>query len=578
MAETILPMLSPMHAGNRVPPLSLRGSWQSLGSADPLQVLASGLNAGESLHGTSGDIVSVPDVWAQLTVFHNALMVETHPLHQRSVSEWRGLLACFALAAYRAPGLTSEIVRLSSLSPGRWSDLVTRLPPQAPMLGGAVIDEVALVRIDERLMGIAQPLTLVAPSRSLRDHLGERPPVPWMEDGRLMDPVTRSGLSREERAVLVRFTETLCRDLESAQNGEDDPVVLLGLARDFLRDSRSGQQVAGMQFEAEPARLALPSLPVFGALRRRERAGLPGGGISDCTLQLRSGLVGGLRGIVLADPALDERLGRPSGDIRVWGHVSLRMLQERPEQLEQVRVEAQAAGFLVVRPEELFLPTLFGASGVEGEQGFELHPLGARNHLLPLSPLVLAMMDRASLARACRIAGGGAGGTTVDLQVHLADGATVTLSRHYPVEETLEPPFALSVWPDFQAPWWGLHIGYSGATPDIQFVTGGIVSLEGIGRTFAAADGFSAVAAGRALLRGNVAGLADATWLRQDRQNVRALFWLPGSAEAAVLEYRRGSAPRPAGLLLLPDPAPVTARPGLTAIIGIDFGTTNTAA
>ena len=577
MADPVLPMLPPLKPGHGVPPLPRRGAWHSLGTADPLQVLARGLDSGDSLHGTDGDIVSVPDVWAQLTVFHNALVVDTHPLHARAVAEWRGLLAAFALGPYRVPGLEAQLIRLSTLPRGRWSDVVTRLPPQAPLSAGEQLDEISLIWADGRLIGFAQALTLVAPSRSLRDDADQRPALPWIADGRISDPLAGSGLSREEREVLVHFLERLCLDLEAEERGHPDLAALLGHSRDYLQEARPRQPLLGLQFDVEPSRRTLPSLPVFNAFRRPERARLSEKSASGCELRLRPGLAGPLRGVILADPSLDERLGRPASEIRVWGHVSLRMLQERPERLEQIRAEAQSAGYLVVTPEDLFLPSLFSADGV-GDQSFEQHPVGARGHLLPLSPLLLALTDRASLARDCRIVGSGTG-TTVDLQVHFADGGAATLSRHYASEAAAEPPFALAVWPDFQAPWWGLHVGYSGATPSIQFVTGGIVSLAGISRALAAtADGFSAVAATRNLLAGDTRALSDATWLREDRQNVRTLFALPGSAEAVALQDRRGGAPRPAGLLLLPEPTPVMARPGAAATVGIDFGTTNTAA
>jgi hypothetical protein len=145
-------------------------------------------------------------------------------------------------------------------------------------------------------------------------------------------------------------------------------------------------------------------------------------------------------------------------------------------------------------------------------------------------------------------------------------------------EESSEPPFTLSVWPDFQAPWWQLHLGYSSATPDLQFVTTGLLSLEGLNQSLSAQDGFSAVAAARALLMGDPTRLSTNTWFRDDGQNASALFELPGSAEAAVLEDRRAATKRIAGLLLLPEP--VMAPGGFgggRATVGIDFGTTNTA-
>ena len=179
MSGSIRPLLPPLHKGHRVPPLPRAGTWQALGSADPLRVIGLGLNTGDRA-GPAADIVSVPDVWAQVTLFDNALTVENHPLHARAVGEWRGLLACFALAAYRVPELSCELLpvaRRPGASP--WAMLVGRLTPQCPLLGGERLTEVALVRVGTGLIGLAQPLTLLAPSRSLVDLAeDERPPVP----------------------------------------------------------------------------------------------------------------------------------------------------------------------------------------------------------------------------------------------------------------------------------------------------------------------------------------------------------------------------------------------------------------
>ena len=582
MPNSIHPLLPPLSDAHRVPPLPKAGTWHALGSADPLQVIARGLNTGPALTDAASDIVSVPDVWAQLTVFHNALETERHPLHARAVAEWRGLLACFALGAYRTGELTSEVVPVTARPGGDWAALVSRLTPQCSLLDGQRLAEVALIRVGRHLVGLGQALTLVAPSRSLTD-LSGRPPVPWMRDGRLQDPLLVAGLSPEERAVLAHFLAKLCADLEAERDRSRDVTALLGHARAYLEAARQGAAtVSTSQFEAEPAALGLPALPVFRAFRTRESVAMATGGaeavMSDCLLRLRPGLEGTkLRGAILLDMALHEKLGRPAGEVRVWDRFSLRTLHDRPELVGQIRAQAQAAGYLVIETTELFLPQLYRTDGVE--QGFEQHPPGAKDHLLPFSPLVTALLDRSELARACRVAPAGAGGTTVNLRLGLAAGGAITLAQHYPGEDASEPPFALSVWPNFRADWWCLHLGYSGATPGIQFVTAGFASLPGLQRCLAAAaDGFSAVAAARALLAGDVGALADTTWFRQDRQAVRALTMLPGAAEAAILHDRRAGAPQVAGLLLLPEPplaAPGTA--GGTAKVGIDFGTTNTA-
>ena len=301
--------------------------------------------------------------------------------------------SCFALAAYRAPELTSEVIKVTQLSPGRWADILTRLRPLCSLLNGEPLDEVSLVRVGGRLIALAQPLTLVAPSWSLVDFRSERPPVPWMKDGRLLDSLQVAGLSGEERAILVRFLSTLCIDLERAQNGRDDVTALLGFARDFLDEALLGAaKHATMQFETEPARLALPGLQVFGAMRRRERAVSAGDPISDCLLQLRPSLPRALRGVILVDLAIHQQLGRPAGELRIWKHVSLRMLQERPERLLQIRAEAQAEGYLILKIERAFSAETLPRGWRGGRPG--IRPTPARR--AKSSPAIFAIHTRAS--------------------------------------------------------------------------------------------------------------------------------------------------------------------------------------
>ena len=582
MAGTVRPMLPPLGEAHRVPPLPKAGIWHAMGSADPLQLIARGLNTGARLTETAGDIVSVPDVWAQVTVFGNALGSEGHPLHRRAVAEWRGLLGCFALAAYRVPELSAELVPLRAGTSG-WSQLAGRLTPQCSLLDGGRFAEVALVRAGRTLIALAQPLTLLAPSRSLPDLVAARPPVPWMADGRFQDPLVTADLSREERAVLLRFLDTLCADLEVERDAGRDVQTLLGLARSYRDQAGQGAGMPpGTQFDLEPVSLALPALKVFRALRTRERAGVrSGAALSDCVLALRPDIAASsqLKGIILFDPTLHEQLGRPAGEIVVWGRHSLRMLQDRPDSLDALRAEAQSAGYLVINASDLFLPKLYRTDGVDGEAAFEQHPPGARGHLLPLSPLLLAALRRTEIAQACRMSSRGAAGNTVDLRLSLADGSSVTLSRTYAGEEGGEPPLTLSTWPNFRADWWRLHLAYSGTNPEILYVASGFVSAQGLAKALSAgSDGYSAVAAARTLLGGDVSALAETTWFRQTRGSATALHALPGAAEAVVLQDQRSGTRQVAGLLLLPEPAQVAAGSGGTsARIGIDFGTTNTA-
>src|SRR5579871_1904402 len=50
---------------------------------------------------TKEKIYSVPDPWARAILFDRALFDESHPLHQVTLGEWRGLLALIAMKERR---------------------------------------------------------------------------------------------------------------------------------------------------------------------------------------------------------------------------------------------------------------------------------------------------------------------------------------------------------------------------------------------------------------------------------------------------------------------------------------------
>ncbi|WP_198374020.1 hypothetical protein [Neoroseomonas rubea] len=534
-------------------------------------MIAQGLNTPDSLsHGA--DIVSVPDVWAAITVFHDALVNERHPLHVRAVGEWRGLLVTVALAAAYVPNLTSEVFRLSELPPGPWADIVRRLRPLASLLENREIDEVAILREEKKVIAIAQPLTLLAPSRSLADHV-QLPSIPWLRDGRFQDPLKIGGIGVEDRWALVRYLDRMTQELRTHAHVHDI-AILIGLLQSFANEARpSGSEPT---FSPVHSPLQLPNLPIFSAMNSPERVALAGRAVADTLLQIRPEIGTSLKGVILVDQDLDRLMGVPAGNIRIWETITLGMLKANPGLIDTIRSEAQGKGYLILTPDELFLPTLYRVVGIGSERGFDQHPPGAREHILPLSPIVLALMSGADLATSCRLIPGG-DGPTLHLTLTLEKSRTrINLSRLYRDEASFEPPELMSVWPNFKAEWWKLHFGFTSATIDVQYTPVAVVSGDAIARRLDANDGFSAVAGARAVRDGDLRGIGDVTWLRDDRQIAQGIHQLSAAPEATVIEYRHKNDRKVAGLVMMPMAEQVSSSGAGQAIIGIDFGTTNT--
>ena len=145
MADTIRPMLPPLHEAHRVPPLPKAGTWHPMGFSRPASGHGRGLNTGPRLTEAAGDIVSIPDVWAQVTVFANALESDGHPLHRRSVPNGVDCLVASHWQRTVVPDLTSELVSVRPGSGGSaWAQLAGRLTPQCSLLDSGRITEVPL--------------------------------------------------------------------------------------------------------------------------------------------------------------------------------------------------------------------------------------------------------------------------------------------------------------------------------------------------------------------------------------------------------------------------------------------------
>ena len=93
--------LPPRHSDGRFASLGSYGAWEQVGD---LNALASALRVGTDTI-RADDIKSIPDAWAQIQVFQQALLEPpptepSHPsskLHDDVRSQWRGLLALIAL-------------------------------------------------------------------------------------------------------------------------------------------------------------------------------------------------------------------------------------------------------------------------------------------------------------------------------------------------------------------------------------------------------------------------------------------------------------------------------------------------
>lgn len=162
-----------------------------------LGALSEGIKAEAKPSGVS----SIPDVYAQPILFWNALTQEGHPQHDDVVQEWRGLLSLLALDTVKKLGLDYQLVTFSERpDEDELSKALRELKPDDIYLEGVNRPayrwtELILIRHEGVTLGALSPSTLVftaadyfKPAADGRRRLKTSFPYKDKETGRLCPP------------------------------------------------------------------------------------------------------------------------------------------------------------------------------------------------------------------------------------------------------------------------------------------------------------------------------------------------------------------------------------------------------
>jgi len=608
------------------------GAWQP--ASGSLAELAKSLHVGDDPDQAGvGAIRSVPDPWAQVRAFADAILTDhpgDHPLHRVSISQWRGLIALFALQGpyeddYRLTltpvslGVSEGDVRRDQRS--LFARVLTRLlPPIAiPQTGARTADWSTPVIVsltcdgqrDPLPLAVLNPSCLVSPGRSSGAIQLVR--IPWLARG-LSDPTALpegQALPAEHYFVLQVWLSTLRQTLNEISGGRTPSALTKAidgyradcLARISDIDSLSADfKVIDRGSIAYPG--DLPPLYDALALKKDLQSIRPPWETSDCLIDLRESLGpdAPIKGVVLFDPLIISALGKARAqDVTLWGDKRLSSVTEGSAAMRELVREVAEAGYFLATPSDFFtnrLCRLHHSANVDG------HENTARQFLLPLSPLALLLHNPRDLRSAIDIADQG-DRATVTLKLRLSSGKQHTMTRRFgssprPGEGQLDGEVdwmfgETAVWPNFRSPEWKwnyLRISYNAEGDAIR-----------------ARFGLSAAALGEMLkpiedhdLRHRtlkewgdaerctpergvpfVARVAETPWLKRarslsDSQTVEEYQSTPHGIEAVFFARAPEGAvdPVPVGCALLKADT-VEAANG-EGIVAIDFGTTNTIA
>lgn len=595
------------------------GTWTTV---DHLDKLADALFIGEK-QAERSDVKSIPDPWAQMLVFDRALFDASHPLHATVLPQWRALIATIALmpefsAAYT---LSAQPVDLEQSRNGSlFARTLLDLEPQRVLTPELSWRRPVALIIQERggagafSFGAGQPLGFLTPTALVAAGRASEsvrcPDVPWLKNG-LSDPID-AALSDRQFRILADYVSALWRKL--SERTDLEPRLRGGLAQAleaFHREASAKAAPEGRGLNPAAIDLAWPSplhAHVLGTSWQFDGSTVPPTE-ADAAVDLAGPARSLFTGAILIDPDLAETLGKRPESISVWGRHSLADAM-RPATFDMIRQEAEAEGWLVIRPEDLFTDSLIT---LDSQTLNEAHPAAFQSALLPLSPLALMLVPGQGLAEALEMSPS-PGNAVVRLRLRLRSGRAHAVRRDLPradqSKQVLQVPDDLAFWPNFQAPGWRwtfLHFTASinyfmrprfAVTAEViaSQVRGASLDMSDRARrirlwadssTLAIDDQFGFVPPGSAAQPERLSTVTGATASGQREvlverigftatdQGVAELHHLPGGADAVFFARKTANGDfTPAGMALVRFAQ--TKSSALEAKVAIDFGTTNT--
>lgn len=391
------------------------------------------------------EIKSVPDPYARIRLFGEALFDSTHSGHAQAVARWRGLLGLIALQHRYARhyDLRLSPIELNGSTPLRkvlgklYGGSATGREGRAELL------TLSAVLPGERVipLGLLTERTLIAGGRGASRVI--IPGVPWLAGG-LSDPTESESLSPDDAFILSASAKSWAEAVRPKSHQLAQLLVDFANAAVKLQDGvaslrpSENRKFAGLDGVLACLRDGFDIQPdSIGATE------------SDCVLASRT--IEGVEGIILADPAVAAALGKPATRVRLFGH---HLLSQFDDNASTIRSEAARAGWLVVTADDLLLPDL---SLIDPEVGkAAAHNGAAQSIVLPLTPLALLVhRSRDEAVHAVDVHPVGAGHrVTLSLALASGRGGKVELVREYATGKTVKPPEDLTVWPDFEADDW----------------------------------------------------------------------------------------------------------------------------
>lgn len=598
-----------------------RGEWREGGGFQQLNALGSTFFDDRELLGPEA-FLSIPDVWAQVEAYRIALTSERQKSYSRFVGEWRGLLAAIALQREYGFQITPDEYDFT-LSNAPMAKVLAAHPPRSRITGRGPWHSIGLLRLRKLsdrgsgvVVGMAVPNVIVVTAKSYRIQLAAQLDrweitLPW-----LLPASELGGMQPDERhyfadpcddrfagrigAPRFKLLEAYVAGLSANLIGNDTPLaaqIKLRLDR-FAQDAQ--RCAGGVRVRLAPKTLATlsPSVGLRSTFTIYEDDEPHR---SDFQIALRDGLAEHFSGAVLIDAGLAKQLGPRAREWKVWKTYTAADLQTDPglarRIADQIKTDCDADDALRAKP---FLPVIGDDLFTSAVVQIDGKPLVAetgnlRNFAYPLTPLVLTLLDPAALRQAISVEPAG-DRVTVKLSLQKAGGeGNIDLAREYRrgdgaagkvIDKKL--PEAIDLWPNLSMPGWTWNFGFFAGNTQLgnAVAVDGYASLSAI-MSLLKAESPSRKASAVERLASTLRTPRDGTggsggWDKVDlrpsdsppgyRLEVHRIYEFP---EAILLRSDRGESDG----FLLTRPVRDLRSGNLpnSAVVGIDFGTTNTA-
>ncbi|AMR28313.1 hypothetical protein A0257_15270 [Hymenobacter psoromatis] len=359
-------------------------------------------------------VSSVPDAYARPLTFQSALDSTNHPLRARVTQEWRGLLSLLALHRIK-PDLQQLTFTPVRLNQGRFARALLNLAPRPVRLQRGIEynwTDFLLIKFDGVTLGAFSPSTLVFTSADYNKKLRDKPFPLKDAEGYLCPPPASN---REDLESVGEWVSWLKREFADLANndedaaGEDAVRVLNGQLDAWQRDIRRELGLADYapldapEFEIAPLPLSINDADFLGPrsiyqlllrpLQRDKNATT--GNISDYALEVDAKrMPAGLEHVIVIEANL------LSQNLKLWQ--GIKPAELGPDPIRTLFREASGTRInnsdiskdkgLWIRPELYFLTsTLTKAAGTGGFlPGAEARTNGGSSrYLLPLRKEVL---------------------------------------------------------------------------------------------------------------------------------------------------------------------------------------------